>query len=358
MKAIVPKEITDSVILSSNLTEDEYDAYDATVVYLKKTKVIYAHTIYESIVGDSISGLSPWNETTGYVATNRCYVEETHAIYQCNIDSTGQYPPNYISGDSPVWTQVGYVNKGVSLTDTNYWIPIRPTNFYACLDDGTSTQTSGVLTDGQYIIQYVLDASKCDAIALFNCAGETATFSLKTDSGTEVWSSTVGIFYKESNSWSEFFFEEPVRRPTIYQNMPLFYGTQLTVTITGTTQALCGELKIGRLKELGVSLWGAQWSIVDYSKKETNDYGVTYLSQGKYHDRLTLSVFIETKNVDAVKSFLTQYRATGLVFICDNSKSGETMMQIMIVYGFYKDLSIVLQGAVQSDCSIEIESLA
>ena len=55
---------------------------------------------------------------------------------------------------------------------------------------------------------------------------------------------------------------------------------------------------------------------------------------------------------------LAELRATPAVFVCDNSTTAETMYEAMLVFGFYKDFSIVVPGPKMSDCSIEIEGLA
>lgn len=358
MKIIIPKTLTDSDIVSSNISENEYPTYSSTTLYLAKDKVISNHKIYQAIVGNSITGLSEWSETTAYVAGNKCYVAATFAIYQCSTDSTGQYPPNYLSGDTAVWTLVGYVNRGVSLSDTNYWIEVSPTNYYAMFDSYTSTQSSGILTDGQYELSYKINASKCSALALFNCSGKYVDLSCESSTGKTLWSTRVYLYKKESKSWSDYFFSEPVvLRADVYQQFPRYYGTYINIKIVGPSQAACGTVVLGALKDLGLTKWSPTLAITDYSKKETNDYGVTYLSEGKYKKKVVLDMYIDRKDVDLVYKTVAKYRATPIVYVCDNSSAATDMIEAMLVYGFYNDFSIVVSGPVKDDCSLTVESL-
>jgi hypothetical protein len=138
----------------------------------------------------------------------------------------------------------------------------------------------------------------------------------------------------------------------------MFYNTRLKMTLFGPSAAKCGNFVIGSTKTIGTTKFSPTLSIVDYSKKETNDFGVTYLSPGKYKKRTTLDMYIRNQIIDTVYKTLAGLRATPAVFICDNSETADKMLESMLVYGFYKDFSIVVPGPVMSDCSIEIEGLA
>lgn len=361
MKIIVPKTITNSTILSYNIVENDHPVYSADTLYLSGDKVISNHARYEAIVGDPITDINAWSETTAYVSTNKCYVAATNKIYQANADTTGQYPPNYISGTNPPWTFIGYMNKGVALTDTNYWVELGPTNYYAMLDSYTDTTTIGTLNaDGDgYEIVIELDSSKANAIALFNCIGSYIDLECLDATGNVLWSKRDWLIRRESLSWREFFFNTASKtRKDTYQQFPMFYNTKLKITIFGVSAAKCGNIVIGSTKKIGQTQFDPNLSIVDYSKKETNSFGVTYLSVGKYKKRTTVNLFIENTEIDNVYKTFADLRATPAVFICDNSDDPSDMFESMLIYGFYKDFSIVIPNYVLSDCSLEIEGLA
>jgi hypothetical protein len=283
VKVIIPKTITDAMILDYNVVENDHAEYDSTELYLVGGNCILNHRKYQAVVGDDVSTIPVWSETTAFISGGKCYVEETHRIYQCTTDSTNQYPPNYVDGDSPVWTRVGFVNRGIALSDTTYWMDIGPTNYYSMFDNYTDTITSGVLASGVYTLDVTIDASKANAVALFNCTGNTVQFDCYSSDDTLLLTKTVQILYRNTTSWSDYFFtSEYIKRSDIYQEIPQFYGTKLRVRITGESSASCGSLVVGAAKNIGSSKYGATMSIVDYSTKETNSQGVTYLSVGKY----------------------------------------------------------------------------
>lgn len=361
MKIIVPKKITASVIKSYNILENDHPVYDAATLYTEGLRVISNHVRYQAVVGDSITGISAWAEGTVYTPGQKCYVEATHKIYQANADTTGQYPPNYVSGNTPPWTQVGYVNRGVDLTDTNYWVELGPTNYYAMLDSYTDTATTGVTNadSSGFEIVIELDSSKANAIALFNCVGSYIDLECIDSNNNVVWFKRDWLIRRESTSWKDFFFNtaSKVRKDT-YQQFPMFYNTKLKITIFGATVASCGNIVIGATKNIGMTQFDPTLSIVDYSKKETNTFGVTYLSVGKYKKRTTINMFVENTEIDTIYRTFADLRATPAVFICDNSIDPDNMFEAMLIYGFYKDFSIVIPNQVLSDCSLEIEGLA
>lgn len=358
MKVIIPKTISTDHILEYNITENDHVIYDSTVMYLAGDQVMLGHRRYQAVTGDDIASIPVWSTATVYIAGAKCYVEATHKIYQCATDSTAQYPPNYLTGDTAVWTAIGYYNKGVDLGDTNFWLDIGPTNYYAMFDTYTDTITSGVLTSGLYTLDVTINTSKCNAVALFNCSGNTVQFDHYSPDNTLLLTKTVQILHRDTLSWSDYFFtSEYTRRSDIYQEIPQFFGTKLRVRITGNASASCGSLVIGNAKKLGASKYGASMSIADYSTKETNTFGVTYLSVGKYKKRATIDMYIERTEVDAVYKQLAALRAVPAVYICDNSTTADDMYEAMLIFGYYKDFSVVVSMYSVSDCSIEIEGL-
>ncbi|EHJ49486.1 hypothetical protein DFW101_3488 [Solidesulfovibrio carbinoliphilus subsp. oakridgensis] len=359
MKLIVPKQITADTIVSYNVVENDYDPYNSATLYLVGQRVIDNHKIYQALVGDSITGISAWASGTAYAASNLCYLVSTHKIYQANKDTTGQQPDNYLTGESPVWTEVGSVNQGVVLTDTNFWIELGPTNYYAMLDNYTDTQTTGVAVTGGNAIIIELDSSKCNAVALFNCVGSYIDMECLSADDTVVWSSRVWLILRDSKSWSDFFFSTQSKtRKDTYQQFPMFYNTRLRLTIFSPETAKCGDVVIGATKNIGSTKFNPTLSIIDYSKKETNSFGVTYLSVGKYKKKTSIDMYVRNKEIDTVYRTLADLRATPAVFICDNSTTATEMYESMLVKGFYTDFSIVVPGPSMSDCSLEIEGLA
>ena len=103
----------------------------------------------------------------------------------------------------------------------------------------------------------------------------------------------------------------------------------------------------------GLTLWNCSIGILDYSTKETNDYGQTYLSQGDWAKRMDLDVSLLTSNLDAVQRQLALVRGKPVIFDGNN----ETDYIALKVYGFYRDFELILQNPVRSKATIRIEGL-
>lgn len=357
MLVIQKKDITDDVVLSSNITEDEYDAYDADTVYMAGVRVISEHNIYQAVVGDDISTISEWNSATSYVDGNKVYVLETHKIYQANADSTDYYPPNYTSGDTPKWTEVGSVNKGVDLSDTDFWISVSATNYWGAFDAYTDTQTVGVEQEsGGFLVDVTLDASSCNSIAMFNCSGQTVTLTLLSSTDEVLWEEVVDLVNRNSTSWTEYFFNSRTYiKSDFYKTFPVFYGSKLRVQIYGDTSAKTGMIVLGYIKKAGSTKWGPTLSILDYSTKDTNSFGITTLTKGKSKKKHDLQAYIKTTELDWYYKFFNALRATPAVYVCHNADGVE--FESMLVYGFYSNFSVVVPGTSICDCSLSIEGL-
>ena len=147
---------------------------------------------------------------------------------------------------------------------------------------------------------------------------------------------------------------EPIERISDIHisGMPLYGNPQISVTITDTGgTAKCGALVIGQTKEVGATQYGAQIGIIDYSRKETDEFGNTTIVVRDFSKRATFTVIVDKTKVDALDKLLASYRAIPIVYI------GSSLYGSMIVFGGYKDWTITVSLANHSYLNIEIEGL-
>ena len=119
------------------------------------------------------------------------------------------------------------------------------------------------------------------------------------------------------------------------------------------TTVSCGTLLAGRMFDVGTTLVGPGIGIVDYSKKTTNDFGVTTLVERPFSDRTTLRAKVESKRVDVIKATLAAIRAIPTLFI------GDPDVDSLIIYGWAKsfDIDLQLKTGLNADVSFELENL-
>lgn len=300
MKVVPPKEITDAVLISSSVAEDDH---------------------------------AEWSATTSYIEGDYCIMAATHCIYKCLVANTDKKPSENTSGTTPKWYEVGMTNR------------------WKMFDTTVSSATSAEET-----IEVVLDVSMCDTVALFSVVGDSVDLEVTDDNGTSLYSSTVSMLVDNYVDWSDIFFTEPEFSGNILRVIPISFGTRLRITINSASGTVsCGHCAVGRGKYIGKSRYGMQLGLTDYSKKSTNDYGETYLAQGGYADTVDCDVWIAPKSRSKVKSLLSSLRATPVVWHLDNSD--ETSDPDMVVFGFYEDFSVTIQGPTIVGCNISIQGL-
>ena len=274
---------------------------------------------------------STWSSATTYALGDKVIVLSTHKIYQS--------------------LQASNLNKS-PLNQTLWWIEVSPTNKWACLDTSVSTQTaqstsiSYTLTPGQ--------AVNClAALNLTNATSMSISMSSALGGGV-VFTKTVDLSaVPVYSTWWEWFYGSKITpSQSVNVDLPSYVDGVITVTISGGTSLALGVLMIGQQRSFGLGLqYGSRLGILDYSRKETDDYGETVLVQRAFAKRANFDLVIEKYETDQLNKFLAEVRATPVLWIGSDGYESTT------IFGFYKSFDIVISYAERSDCSIEIEGL-
>lgn len=296
MKLIRPTALTDAMLSSSNVAENDYAA---------------------------------WSSGTAYTTGARVILASTHRKYEALAASTGVNPAS----------------------DPTKWLDLGPTNRWAMFDArvGTKTTRTGSL-------QVTMAPGAADGIAFIDTDAESATVSLSV-SGTQIYSKTqsFNIGGTAIDNWFSWFFEPLGRKSNLlFLDVPVYEAGVITVTINRDNPAdivSCGTLLVGRQFDIGETEHGVGLGIIDYSRKETDQFGVTSVVERAYAKRMTARVVMQTSGVDDVQTILAAVRATPVLWI------GSDSFDSLTVYGFYKEFSIDLAYPTISYCSLTIEGL-
>jgi hypothetical protein len=116
-------------------------------------------------------------------------------------------------------------------------------------------------------------------------------------------------------------------------------------------QVSCGTLLVGRQFDIGETEHGVDIGIIDYSRKETDQFGATSVVERAFAKRMTARVVMQTSAIDDVHRTLAAIRATPVLWI------GSESFESLTVFGFYKEFSIDLAYPTVSYCSLTIEGL-
>ena len=244
------------------------------------------------------------------------------------------------------------VSKGVNpASDPTKWLDLGPTNRWAMFDDrvGTATTRAGSL-------QVVLAPGATDSLALIDTDAESATVTLSV-AGVQLYNRAQN-FNAGGNaidSWFAWFFEPLGKKSSmLFLDIPVYETGVLTVSIARDNPAdlvSCGTLLIGRQFDIGDTEHGVDLGIIDYSRKETDQFGVTSVVERAYAKRMTARVVMPTAAIDDVHRTLAAIRATPVLWI------GSEGFESLTVYGFYKEFAIDLAYPTVSYCSLTIEGL-
>lgn len=268
-----------------------------------------------------------------YEYVDGIYIIHTHKIYES--------------------VQAGNVGKAPT-TEPTWWKEVSPTNRWKMFDLSTSTQT--LFTAPRY---YQIALFK--SISALTFVGVTDLASIRVrltdvNTSTVVYDQTfVMRDIPSSSSWYSWTFEERLNKQSLtINNIPTYPLAILRIDVTpvGSSGAI-GVCMFGLNKTIGTGVHaGAKLGIVDYSRKEKNEYGDTVLVQRAYSSRASYTMHIDNAQLDNTMRLLTDLRATPCTWSIPGSFDSAT------VFGYYASFDITVQYAQYAVCNIDIEGLA
>jgi hypothetical protein len=208
------------------------------------------------------------------------------------------------------------------------WLDLGATNRWALFDGVVGTSTSATTTFNTVVTM----PGSVNDIALLGVVGSSVTV---TQSGV---TRTVGVPVVAGGA------------TMLITGLGAGAGN-LTISITGTGTVSIGNVSIGTFTTLGDTDWGSDIGIVDYSVKNFDAFGEPTISVRGYSKTLRARMSFATSNFDTVEAVLTAVRSTPVIW------SGLDTITSTILFGFYKDWSLVMDNTNRSSGSLQIESL-
>lgn len=294
---ILPTTITDSNFVSSTILEEDFPLYNAGTTYALGDRVII---------------------TTGY-----------HKIYESLANSnTGNFPPN-----SPT-----------------LWVEVGPTNRWALFDE-----SGGTLTSGMDSFTFAVTGDRLTSIGLLELS--SASVRIQASSVSE------GTYYDETyvlpdatlvSDWYLYFFA-PIRRKQelVITDIPPISMSTYTITITGVGAISLGTFVIGMFSVLGLTQYNPKIGIVDYSRKEVDQFGRATLVRRNFAKRMDVQLYVNSGNVDALTRELSSLRAINVLWV-----GSKDIYDSLTIFGFYRDFSIDIAFPTFSVCTLQVEGIS
>jgi hypothetical protein len=318
-------KLEDTSLYLSSISEALYDEWDIAETYDTSDYV------YVSFEDDGTTGRTP------------------HEVYISLSDANvGNYPPD----------------------DPGNWSLIGATNRWKMFDGYVNTQSE----DTEDIVVH-LDSSVTNYVGLFLLNAKSVTFSLYKgqpyiDEDGEVMldssGNIIGDFALMKNEiidlddspiydYYDYFFAEMSYREDAHWSYPYYTNSMLIIEIeTYESSVKCGMIALGNAHTVGVTKSEVTVSTNDYSKKDTDDLGRTYLSQGYYSKNNDVDFWIDANKIDMVRRLLERLRGTPVIV---NANNPVTDYESLIIYGFLGPFSIIVPGDDVAKCSLEVKGL-
>jgi len=295
MRIIQPIDITEAVLVASNVPEDDYP---------------------------------PWAPATAYLVGDRCL--RGRRIYEALLAHSG-------------------VDPGGVATNPATWLDLGMDNRWRMFDDqvGSLTRQAGAIAVA------LQPGTVINALALFNLQGRTVTVAMTDPNEGEVYRRTLSLVDAGVSDWYAWCFA-PIgrRRDVVLLDLPAYGTAQLSVTVDNAGDpAACGHLVTGTQADLGVALYGTSVGITDYSRKDTDDFGNALVVERAYSKRAEFDLRLDTARVGAIQRLLASIRARPVVWI------GEPSYEATVLFGFFKDFTLSISGPSLSDGTLTVEGL-
>lgn len=281
-------------------TDPAPDGQPSTFQLLQPVTIDDAAFVTSSVPEDDYPA---WAAGPAYALGAR--VIRAHRIYESAADDNQGNDPQGVSG---------------------LWIDIGPTNRWAMFD-----QALGSLTEAEDVLAVSVEPTgTINGVALLDVTADTVRVIAGGYDRTVAPAAMPGM--------------------VAFLDMPTFAG-EVTVILHGDGPVSVGTLMLGTLLGLGNTEAAPTAAIIDYSRKETDDFGEVTLVERAWAKRMTARSLINTAAIDVVAGRIANVRATPALWI------GNEALESVTIYGFFKDFSIEV-GEHVSTLSLSVEGLS
>lgn len=214
-----------------------------------------------------------------------------------------------------------------SLLDTPAWIKVSATNRWKMFDTKTASKTENASS-----IVVVLTPG----VAL------TSVSLLEVEATQVVVSATLPTYSKTVNITDDI-------TDLVFSDLAATSSSVITITITKSTTAVCGMVIIGTPIDLGITRWGVDAGINNYSRHETDTFGTVTTVIRDYAKRASFDVLVGNDSINSTQRTLAQYKDTPVLWI------GNESLATTILFGIYHSFTLLLAQKNETICSLDID---
>lgn len=250
-----PVGITDAMLISSTVTENDY---------------------------------AVWSNATTYSIGQRCISTTTHRIYESMANSNLAKDPTDINNRAGT---------------TVWWQDIGPTNKWAMFDTEVSTQTEVASP-----LTVVIRPGFFNSFWLGAIDAEQLVAVVKdAPGGNVIFSYSGALEGSEPADYYEYCFErfKPLM-DFLASGIDQYNNAELSITLTKASGTVkLGILALGDLRPLGKTQYGAKAKPKTYSYIAVDEYGKTKIKRRKAAKDMTLSAYLKLEEANSVLDLIT-----------------------------------------------------
>lgn len=258
---------------------------------------------------------------------------EGHRIYEVTADPSTTDQPSVGSQKTPPT-----------------WVDVAPTNKFAMFDTVNSTKS---IETTQLIVE--IDAGVIiNSIAGIAISGATAiNVTVNDPVDGEVYSQDIDMLdNSQVTDWYEYYFSPIIRvSQFVLLDLPAYPNATITITVDGDDIGF-GNLVIGNQAVIGVANYGTNVQLLDFSRKNTDEFGNTVVSQRRTSKLVEFDVTINKSRVNYVFDLLSSITTVPSVWVGGGDTSDPTL-----VFGYYRDYQNNISSPTITDATIRVEGL-
>lgn len=262
-------------------------------------------------------------------------------------------------GSTLTLSTTGALPTGLTVGTTYYVVNAATHTFQlAAILGGTAINTSSAGSGVHTAIQdlcVVVSPGMCNGVATMDVSGVSAVKCEQFNGSTLVFTQTKLVDNTFIDDYYGYFFE-PYDVFTDLLFGPLLPYPNCTVKLTFTPTAAgstisCGAALYGNTVSLGTVEYGATVGIEDYSRIETDDFGISTLVERGFLKQASYSINVANAQLRRVFSTLAALRATPSVWVASDITNlsplnvyGVPTFNINVQYFGYSNVSIEIKG--------------
>ncbi len=296
LRVIAPITVTEAMVISTNVAENDYPEWDAGTTYAAGNRVIVAsvHTVYESVAGSNL-------------------------------------------GNNP--TDVG----------STYWVAVMKTRTWRPFDQSLSEP----VTNSGTIEYLIAPDALLRGVGIVGAEALYATVNVKDPGGAVLATQTEYLAdYSEMVDAISMVTVEPVYREKVpFDAVICTPGNRIEVIVgDGSGSTKVNEITMGDVVTIAEPLSGAEIGIDDYSDFTEDNWGGVTITEKGYRDFTDLPLYVESGYVARLRRSLAALRAKfALYYITTGTEDYGTT-----VYGRYDKLAMIVNGPQHSEMSLRI----